>query len=734
MISSAPMGESTQPRASSTRLRQVDPLRVLRVYARLLIVCAVVGCALGFGVWFGLKQTQPGYTSQAKLSVSPPVTKPFSMAMQDIDANRLDANIFINNEIQRLMSENVMHDALDQEMVRNTGWFKQFYMGPDAKGKPIYDIAAAQEELQTKVLEATPIRGTTIFSIAATTNSAEDAQRVLEAVTEAYLRSVQASTNNKDEALRRVMIQERDRLEEESRNLSASIVRFAREKDLVGVQERNDVVTVRFEALSRQKVALEVAQLGASENYRSLLAKREANHFEPTPDEMMQIENHPEVSAFTSRINVLREQRDASARQYGPEYPAVKTLDHRIAASEAERDRVMQRKLQDLQGYKMEQAASTVESIRSQMVSIEKELEQASNQMASLAEVTQDYKQLQDQSALASDRIARINEQLDDMRVVRNRPDSAVVRMMASPTPGQLSFPQFVSTVGIVSLMFLGVAAGLVFFKEMLDQRIKSPADLMMMSHIDVLGVLPDTSEDPAGQRVVEGIVQKQPSGLMAESYRQIRTGLLRRMDRDGHKTLALTGPQAGTGVSCALQNLATSLAFNGRNVLIVDANFRRPSQHKLAQIANDRGLVDVLRSDATLDQVIHKLDGLSVSVLPTGNVNAAAPELIETETFRHIVEELRARYDIVLFDAPPALITSDAQMLARTVDAFALVSRAETDTRGMIQRMMRQLDGQRASLLGVILNGVRGTHGGYFRRSYQDFYSYHQETQKAKA
>ena len=134
MISSAPMGESTQPRASSTRLRQVDPLRVLRVYARLLIVCAVVGCALGFGVWFGLKQTQPGYTSQAKLSVSPPVTKPFSMAMQDIDANRLDANIFINNEIQRLMSENVMHDALDQEMVRNTGWFKQFYMGPDAKG------------------------------------------------------------------------------------------------------------------------------------------------------------------------------------------------------------------------------------------------------------------------------------------------------------------------------------------------------------------------------------------------------------------------------------------------------------------------------------------------------------------------------------------------------------------------------------------------------------------------
>ena len=168
--------------------------------------------------------------------------------------------------------------------------------------------------------------------------------------------------------------------------------------------------------------------------------------------------------------------------------------------------------------------------------------------------------------------------------------------------------------------------------------------------------------------------------------------------------------------------------------MLIVDANFRRPSQHKLAQIANDRGLVDVLRSDATLDQVIHKLDGLSVSVLPTGNVNAAAPELIETETFRHIVEELRARYDIVLFDAPPALITSDAQMLARTVDAFALVSRAETDTRGMIQRMMRQLDGQRASLLGVILNGVRGTHGGYFRRSYQDFYSYHQETQKAKA
>ena len=120
--------------------------------------------------------------------------------------------------------------------------------------------------------------------------------------------------------------------------------------------------------------------------------------------------------------------------------------------------------------------------------------------------------------------------------------------------------------------------------------------------------------------------------------------------------------------------------------------------------------------------------------VLPTGNGNAAAPEHIEPQTFPRSVKGLRARYDIVLYDAPPALITSDAQMLARTVDAFALVSRAETDTRGMIQRMMRQLDGQRASLLGVILNGVRGTHGGYFRRSYQDFYSYHHAPQKANA
>lgn len=720
--------QATKQSQGGSKLRQVDPVRVLRAYAWLLIVSLVIGAGLGAGAWFGLRKTSPQFTSSSQLSVITPPKSALDMVSQGMDARESDAEIFMMNEIQRLTSEQVLRESLDREILKKTNWYEQFVVGTDGTGQKLVDAGAALEALKEDVIKASPIRGTTIIRISANTGSAEDSERVLEAVVQSYLQVVESSTFNKDDQLRRVLMQERDRLEEQSENLNQAMARFSREKDLAGIRERSNETSVRYETLSRRHVELSLALMEAQEGYNAMVAQHEANNFQPTPQDIVEIESHPEVLAISQRLNSLREQREAGVSRLGPGHFTVNQFDASIAAVEAERQNIIERKLQERQAFKMEQAASSVESLRSQLMSLKSELETAASNMANNEALILEYKQYQTKADAVSDRMAKIADQLDNMRVVRNRPDSVRVQVMTPPTKAELTFPKPAAVIPMVCLLFLGSVVGLVFLKEMLDHRVKSPADIASMPDVDVLGILPDAAEDPAGRQMVEGIVEKQPTGLMAESFRQLRTRVLREMDRGDHRVIAVCGAQAGSGVSSIVQNLATSLSLNGRKVLVIDGNFRRPAQHKLASLSNDRGLVEVLRGETTLDQVIRRAEGSGVSVITTGQSQQAAPELLESESFHQLLATVREQFDVVLMDTPPALIASETQMLASTIDAFVVTSRAEVDTRGMIQRVVRELGAHRARVLGVVLNGVRGTHGGYFRRSYQSFYKYQQD------
>ena len=248
-----------------------------------------------------------------------------------------------------------------------------------------------------------------------------------------------------------------------------------------------------------------------------------------------------------------------------------------------------------------------------------------------------------------------------------------------------------------------------------------------MMPDANMLGLIPDAKEDPSGKSSAELVVERSPTGLLSESYRQVRTAVLSKMDRRGYKTLVCVGAMPQSGTSTVVQNLATSLAFNGRSVLIIDANFRRPSQHRLMDVSNDLGLVDVLKDRQDFESVVHQHPDTSLSVLTTGQAVDAPPELLEGASFRGMLGQLEATYDLILIDAPPALLTSDSQLLSKHVDAIAAVVRAGSDKRGMLNRMLQQLDGQRADVLGVILSGVQSAAGGYFRKSYEEFYKYRQ-------
>lgn len=711
-----PIGSTTAIGAPppTGRFKPLDPVKILRQHARLLVVSAVVGVVLGVVLWAVLRQTSPKYQSQAQLFVTDVRTNIENIGQGDEMAQRLEPLVaFIRTQAFRIKSEDIIGDVIKRSEVRDTTWFKSFA-----------DAQRARESLQEE-LSASPVTGTQLLGLSMATSVPEDSRRILEAVIDVYLQKLSIETQIVTGDARRVLRQTVDGLDAEIRRYTGDMEEFTKRYDLPTLDVRSTEAKLEFDLIAEQSMKLRMAGDQLKQSLAAMQAQaKEGVVPEPTPEDMAFVEADPAIASRDEKLRQFRESRDAMLKKFGENHPAVVDLDRMAEAIEQERKREVQRLLRKAQEVKATKLAGDVQSVEAQVASLQPKLEEARARMTDLTNRLQEYKGLQRAMDIALERKQQAEDRLYSIQVSLSAGD-ARVRKHLNPSTPVLTFPKATVIIPGVTFLFVGAIVGLVFLIEMLDQRMKSPADIKMLANAELLGVLPDGGEDPSGSVPIESVVKHYPTGLMAESFRHVRTALLTRMDRRGYKTLVLVGARPGSGTSSIVGNLALSMAYNGRRVLVIDANFRRPNQHQLFDVPRSPGLVDVLQAGTPLDQVVRHVQDPELDVLPAGAAEDAPPELLEGPAFRRMLTGFESQYDMILIDAPPALLASDSQLLAKHVDALALIVRAMADKRGMVERMLRVLDGQRADVLGIVLNGVQSTAGGYLRQSYQEFYRY---------
>jgi capsular exopolysaccharide synthesis family protein len=174
--------------------------------------------------------------------------------------------------------------------------------------------------------------------------------------------------------------------------------------------------------------------------------------------------------------------------------------------------------------------------------------------------------------------------------------------------------------------------------------------------------------------------------------------------------------------------NLAAAMANSGRKVLLVDANFRRPAVRGLFSISREVGLSDVLTGQAQWRDAAAETQVDNLTVLSSGSQVPPNPaELLGSDLAKTTLSEMQAEYDQVIFDGPPLLLVSDGPVLASLVDGVVMVVRAGENSSGIVSRCRGTLSRVGAHVLGVVLNGVRATAGGYLRKNYDTFYDYHE-------
>jgi capsular exopolysaccharide synthesis family protein len=211
----------------------------------------------------------------------------------------------------------------------------------------------------------------------------------------------------------------------------------------------------------------------------------------------------------------------------------------------------------------------------------------------------------------------------------------------------------------------------------------------------------------------------------IAEAYRTVRTAVYFGVPDGEAKRILVTSPAPGDGKSTSASNLACAMAQAGQRVVLVDCDFRRPTQHKIFGLDDKVGLSSVLAGRAKLADASRTTPVEGLEVIPCGPLPPNPAEILNSQAFAELLDTLAKQYDHVVIDSPPVMPVTDARILGALCDLTVLVLRAEKSTRKFTEHAREALLSVGARILGVIVNDVPRTKGGY---GYGNRYGYYHQ------
>jgi capsular exopolysaccharide synthesis family protein len=268
----------------------------------------------------------------------------------------------------------------------------------------------------------------------------------------------------------------------------------------------------------------------------------------------------------------------------------------------------------------------------------------------------------------------------------------------------------------LIGLIFsLGCGGGLTVLVEGLDRRFKNVAEVEQALAVPFLGFIPHHVLPK--HRPPALITLQKPWSAVAEAYHTVRTWI--QLAQPPVRSLLVTSACAREGKSTTAANLAVSFAQLGRQVLLVDADLRRPSLHRIFGDIQSQGLTDVLARGVEWSSVVHEAPLDNLKILFAGACPLNPTELLSMARLKHLIEHWKARFDLVIFDSPVVLSIPDVMILAPMMDSVLLVHSQGRSTRAMAVETKRLLERAGAKLLGMIFNNVRPKEEHYYSAEY---------------
>lgn len=344
-----------------------------------------------------------------------------------------------------------------------------------------------------------------------------------------------------------------------------------------------------------------------------------------------------------------------------------------------------------------------------------------------------------DESKLSADYLM-LKQRLQDLQILKATATGNYQVLAPAARPDEPASPRPLrnAIVGLGVGLFAGI--GLAFALEQFDTRLRTSDQVAALMDQPILGHIPKMSGKDCEGRLP--VTLTQPDGQVAEAFRMVRTNLdFMAVDNDV-KSIAVTSCLQGEGKSTSLANLAVTMALSGKKVVVVDADLRRPQQHKLFDAPNGAGLSTVIAERTLLTEALAPVDLrlpeagatsddfaawsrgsealLRLYVLPSGPLPPNPGELVASRRFASIIQQLEELADIVLVDTPAMLAVGDASAIAPSIDGFVFLVDMQTARRPQLITAADQLSRLPTALLGLVMRAY-GTGGS--RYGYQPYY-----------
>ena len=271
--------------------------------------------------------------------------------------------------------------------------------------------------------------------------------------------------------------------------------------------------------------------------------------------------------------------------------------------------------------------------------------------------------------------------------------------------------PQPIKNATMAALVGLILAAGIIFLIALLEDEIRDPEEITRRWGIPILGLI--TSYKESGNTI---ITMSQPRAPVSEAFRSLRTNLQFSSVDNPLKTIVVTSASPSDGKTSVVANLATVMAQNNKEVVVVDGDLRRPRIHKVFSLSNRLGLSDYfIRKPDQLKGVVKATGIKGLNVITSGSLPPNPSELLSSAKMLEVIKVLGTHFDTIILDTPPLLAVTDALVLAPRMDGVILVMDPTKTKRGALRHAIEQIQRVNAPLLGIVLNNVKIKRSQYY-------------------
>jgi capsular exopolysaccharide synthesis family protein len=561
-----------------------------------------------------------------------------------------------------------------------------------------------------------------IISVSLELPDPQEAANVVNGVVGAYVTKYAEQKRSTTVEVLKVLQKEKENRDREFEQHRKQVLEFRTKNPLFSVQdERGNLIERRCLQVSEQLTQAEIDLIQAKEkcdNFAKMRANLEQRN---KMVEAAVAQGTIHLDQFLDQqIHVQQLSLATESKKYGEGHPKVKELKGPLEEMRQEAHKLESQTVDAYldglqyeydQQYKL--ARVRVENLRrdyrTELDAVMKSLVDAAEYPFFLAELERSGK-----------RCDTLVDRIMDLSVTEDVGALNITVMETAQPAGAPTSPKRARVLGLGLIGGLMLGFGLALLRDLLDHRLRSADEVVALLGLPLLGVVPHVG-GKVTRSVTGQMVASHPRSELAESFRTLRTAIYFGLPEGQARTILVASPSPQDGKSIVASNLAIAMAQADQSVLLIEADFRKPTQREIFGLEGTGGFSDLFTQQAPLDTLIVETPIKGLSVLPCGPIPSNPAEILNGQAFRQALEVLSQRYDKIVVDAPPVVPVADARILGALCDITLLVLRAEKSTRRHSLGARDELLSVGARILGVVVNSAPTGKGryGYGRYGY---------------